>query len=140
MVGLTSLLCFARVCSWHHGVCCLALLLFKGLRPCRRSSLASRLMCVCTTGQVYAVYVATHLSLCLHVYEWACGLPPMNRSKHADEVGINASSDVRRAWALMVVIKQKAIVQIIYLVRCRIWKATSSQRFMLMAHCVAGFS
>ena len=39
----------------------------------------------------------------------------MNRSKHADEVGINASSDVRRAWALMVVIKQKAILQIIYI-------------------------
>ena len=89
-----------------------------------------------TTGQVYAVYVVKHVSLCLLVYEWACGLRPMNRSND----GMYASSDVRRVCALMIFIKQKAIERIIYLVRGRIWEATSSQKFRLMVHCEAGFS
>ena len=46
------------------------------------------------------VYAVTHFTLCLIVYEWACHLRPMNRIKHADEFGINASSDVRKAVAL----------------------------------------
>ena len=40
---------------------------------------------------------------------------------------------------LMVFFKQEAIEQIIYLVRCRISKATGSQRFRLLAHWVVGF-
>ena len=40
------------------------------------------------------VYAVTHITLCLLVQECACSLRPMNRSKHADEAGINVSSDV----------------------------------------------
>ena len=80
-----------------------------------------------------------HVSLCLLVYEWACGLRPMNRSKDADEVGICASSDVRKACVLMVFNRQKAIEQIIYLVRGRIWEATSSQKFRVMVITLRGW-
>ena len=38
----------------------------------------------------------------------------MNRSQDADKAGSNASSDVRRARALMECIKQKAIEHIVY--------------------------
>ena len=80
--------------------------IFKGLRPCRRSSLASRWMFVCTTGQVYAAYAVKHISFGLLVYEWACGFWPRNRSKDSEETGI---LHVRKECALMVFIKQQVI-------------------------------
>ena len=63
---------------------------------------------------MFAAYVVKHVSLCLLVHEWACGFWPRHRSKDSDEAGIHASFDVRRACALMVFIKQKAIEHIIY--------------------------
>ena len=84
----------------------------KGLRPCRRSSLAARLIVYAVQGMCEMVYAVTHITLCLPVYEWAGCSQSMIRSKHAHEAGINAFSNG--------IFQQEASEQIITFVRCRI--------------------